>query len=252
MPDLLAPIRTARRHTVGRLRTIDVHTQELSYGPHDRHILSMWTPLTHRPSAGWPTLIMLHGGGWVEGSRHDFACLAPLLARRGIRCAAIDYRLAPADPWPAQQDDVHRAISVMQKAQNADPRRTALWGHSAGGHIALMAATQDPSLAAIVALGSPCDLEALPAPPAGVFPRGQLRSASPLHALKPDGSPILLVHGSRDRICTITQARTLAAAIPERCRLLEVRSGNHGLHWPPLACRNAKQAAVRWVSETLR
>lgn len=252
MADLLTPIRTARRHTIARIRAIDTSTAKQHYGPHDRQVLSTWAPLTLRPDSGWPTLVMLHGGGWIEGSRLDFACLAPRIAQHRILCAAIDYRLAPSSPWPAQQEDTLRAITFLQQHMGADPSRIALWGHSAGGHVALMTAAAEPSLAAVIALGSPCSLEKLPRTPVGVFSDDQLRSASPLNALSPEGTPILLVHGAKDRVCAVSQARALAQALPRRCRLREVRGGNHGLSWPPIACRDAKQDAVRWVSERLR
>src|SRR4051794_29196722 len=57
-------------------------------------------------SSGDAILLYLHGGGYVVGTPHTHAALAAELARRaGLRAVALDYRLAPEDPFPAAVDD---------------------------------------------------------------------------------------------------------------------------------------------------
>ena len=199
--------------------------------------LTRWSPHTPPPPDGWPAVLLLHGGGWVTGSRHHFARLGPALAARGLLTVALDYRLAPDHRWPAPLLDVGALLDALPP--DADPHRVGLWGHSAGGHIALCAALRWPErLCAAVALGAPADLVALDResrePLARIFDPAQLRAASPLHLLRPEQvPPLLLVHGSQDRICRVDHARALHRAAPDRIALLEVRGGSHGLQWPP-------------------
>src|SRR5580700_4264897 len=48
-------------------------------------------------------LILIHGGGWVSGSRHEMEPICLFLSSRGFTAAAIDYTLAgPGSRWPAQ------------------------------------------------------------------------------------------------------------------------------------------------------
>lgn len=248
---LIAAIQTLRRQALSSVRCRDVHRTEHRYGDDDRHQLTLWTPLTAPPSDGWPTVMLLHGGGWIEGSRTDFLAFAPRLARIGLQCAAMDYRLAPQHPWPAQQEDTLQALAYLREHGNMDPSRCALWGHSAGGHIALLVSTQI-DVTAVVALGAPGDLLAVPHTSDAVFSADWRQKASPLQALPLDGPPILLVHGTRDRICAIRSTRQLQQRLSHRCTLLEIAGGNHGLHWPFVGCVDARRAAVRWLNSALQ
>lgn len=86
-----------------------------------------------------PGIVFFHGGGWVIGDlqTHDDVCrrLADLT---GYRVLAVDYRLAPENPFPASHDD---CLSATQWAfENAasigfDPARIATCGDSAGGNL---------------------------------------------------------------------------------------------------------------------
>ncbi|MFT4977710.1 MAG: acetyl esterase/lipase [Myxococcota bacterium] len=246
-------IRDLRRRALGTLRSLDLRrTDDVPYGPDPAQQLTVWTPLTPRPAAGWPTLLMLHGGGWVSGSRRDFDSFAPTVALRGVQCVAAGYRLGPRHRWPTQQEDTLTALDALPELVDADPSRLVTWGHSAGGQLALLAAAHRP-LAGAVALGAPADLRAIVRPAPDVFDNHQLDDASPAHMLRPgpEGPPIFLVHGEQDRVCPVDQARALHAALPQRCTLVTVPGGNHGLHWPPLRCHDAKQRAVRWALERL-
>ncbi|CRZ16491.1 esterase/lipase [Mycolicibacterium neworleansense] len=87
-----------------------------------------------------PVLVYLHGGGLVMGSNHSFEPLARELAcASGAAVAAVDYRLAPEAPPPAQFDDSYAATEWV--AANADhlgldADRLAVVGDSAGGSLA--------------------------------------------------------------------------------------------------------------------
>ena len=85
----------------------------------------------------FPTVILVHGGGWQNGDKNKF--ITPLFApmtKAGFTWFTINYRLAPANRWPACAEDVERAIRWVKanaKEYKADPKRIALVGESAGG-----------------------------------------------------------------------------------------------------------------------
>lgn len=89
---------------------------------------------------GQPVLVYFHGGGLVMGSNHSFEPLARELASAsGAAVVAVDYRLAPESPPPAQFDDAYAATEwVSQNADNLgfDAGRVAVVGDSAGGSLA--------------------------------------------------------------------------------------------------------------------
>jgi acetyl esterase len=91
-----------------------------------------------------PTLLFLHGGGWVYGDldSHDAACRF-LAERSGVQVLAVDYRLAPEHPIPAGVEDARAAYRWLVKNTdqvNADPERLAVGGDSAGGNLAALVA----------------------------------------------------------------------------------------------------------------
>jgi acetyl esterase/lipase len=245
---VITALNRLRRRTEGAWRERGMHVErDLAYGPDPDQRLDAWIPPS--PHAA---VLLLHGGGWIEGSRVDFASLAPRFAARGLLAVAVDYRLAGRHPWPAALEDVTRAIAFL--APWCDPKRVLLWGHSAGGHIALMHARLRPAgLLGVVALGAPADLRLLRGAEVEladrVFRTKDLAAVSPICVADRAEVPTLLVHGTADVVCDISGARALAAQ--PGVRLLEVPGGNHGLQWPPGPCLRARAAAMRWVEEVV-
>lgn len=87
-----------------------------------------------------PVLVYLHGGGLVMGSNHSFEPLARELAHAsGAAVVAVEYRLAPESPPPAQFDDAYAAtewVAAQANSLGLDERRLVLVGDSAGGSLA--------------------------------------------------------------------------------------------------------------------
>lgn len=82
-------------------------------------------------------LLYLHGGGYSIGSidtHRDLICR--LAAAAGARALAVDYRLAPEHPFPAQLDDAMRVYDWLLD-QGVDPKRVVIAGESAGGGLTL-------------------------------------------------------------------------------------------------------------------
>lgn len=86
-------------------------------------------------------ILFLHGGGYMSGSiRSHRHMIAQAGREAGARTLAVGYRLAPEHPFPAALDDALAAYRFLL-AQNFDPRRVVMAGESAGGGLAIAAAT---------------------------------------------------------------------------------------------------------------
>ncbi|MFC7494893.1 MULTISPECIES: alpha/beta hydrolase fold domain-containing protein [unclassified Nocardioides] len=129
-----------------RLRNADVIVdKDVAYAPEHgkRGLLDIY-----RPAAGTdgraPVLLQVHGGGWTIGTKDQQGIpLMQHLAAKGWICVAINYRLAPRDPFPAQIVDVKRAIAWIREhieEFGGDPDYIAITGGSAGGHLTALAA----------------------------------------------------------------------------------------------------------------
>lgn len=86
-----------------------------------------------------PTLLYLHGGGWVQGAieTHDGLCTR-LADIAGIRVISYDYRLAPEHPFPVAADDIlscYRALVGGETDLVIAPGRLIVGGDSAGGNL---------------------------------------------------------------------------------------------------------------------
>jgi acetyl esterase/lipase len=184
-----------------------------------------------------PVTIWLHGGGWYAGSRADgptYWCAT--LAAHGIAVAAVDYRLSGDAPFPAQIHDIKAAIRWLRA--NADQYginagRIGIWGHSAGGHLAALAAlTGDvPALegncgtpgvstrvqaAAVASCNS--DFGGWWSPEnAWVIEHlfdGRVNDlAGPVNHVSRDAPPFLIAHGTRDETVPFDQATRLRDAL---------------------------------------
>ncbi len=93
-----------------------------------------------------PAVVLVHGGGWATGSPKDLADEGILFARQGWVAFAIGYRLTEqlgngGVAWPTELSDVQRGVrwvGANAATYGADPAHLALFGVSAGGHLAAM------------------------------------------------------------------------------------------------------------------
>jgi acetyl esterase/lipase len=90
-----------------------------------------------------PVLYHVHGGGLVVGTPYeDLPALVPIAEQVGCAIVAVDYRLAPEDPYPAPLDDVYAVLSWVSEAGSGlglDAERVVIGGVSAGGGLAAAA-----------------------------------------------------------------------------------------------------------------
>jgi acetyl esterase len=100
-----------------------------------------YVPRTNVPL---PTVLFLHGGGWVLNNldTHDHVCRA-LANLSGCAFLSVDYRLAPEHKFPAAVNDAEAALNWLAKNcadLQADPSRLAIAGDSSGATLATVAA----------------------------------------------------------------------------------------------------------------
>jgi acetyl esterase/lipase len=190
------------------------------------------------PSDGTrPLLVYVHGGGWRlshrsrapretrEWSRGFFERLTDT----GFVVAAPDYRLSDEAHFPAQLDDTLEAIRWLVAHAGelgVVPERTYLWGASAGGNLAALAAlvAGTPPVAGVVCWYPVTDLTALDQDATDSFeahllggPIGQhfdlARAASPVTYVHSGSPPFLLQHGEDDTWVPHSQSVHLAEAL---------------------------------------
>ncbi|WP_219820082.1 MULTISPECIES: alpha/beta hydrolase [unclassified Pseudoclavibacter] len=200
--------------------------------------LDLHLPGAERP----PVIVFVHGGGWFRGSRRVFcpgraeAETFGRLTRAGWAVASVDYRLSGEARFPAQLADVEAAIGWVLDEGAAtfglDATRVALWGESAGGHLAaLAAAVPGTPVRAVVDWYGPSELAAVPkpigAPGAPVQPsreelliggplaehRELTEVASPVRAVHAGVPPFLLAHGTDDSMVPSEQSLLLRDAL---------------------------------------
>jgi acetyl esterase/lipase len=96
-----------------------------------------------------PVIVFLHGGGWSGGTRTTGPDFRRYFANDGFAMVSIEYRLTPSIAFPTNVEDVRTAVRWL-KANAAthalDPDRICLWGTSAGGHLAAVAALAPPGM----------------------------------------------------------------------------------------------------------
>jgi len=238
-----------------------------------------YSPRTRVPGKAY-IVIDIHGGSWQHGSPQQDEALSRYLAESGYAVFAIDYRRAPAYVHPAHLNDVRDAITWVESNAGrfrADPTRIALVGHSAGGHLALLAAyTQlDPAIRSVVSFYGPTDLQELHQHPSSPDPlnvpeklevmmglrfgnnQQAFRDASPIRYVRPGLPPTLQIQGSRDHIVPEQITRSMHEELRRagnRALLLELPWSEHSFDmlWFGPGNRLARYYMSAFLAETLR
>ena len=216
-----------------------------------RLTLDLHFPKT-RSAGPWPLVVAIHGGGWSEGDKAGFDLPQ---ARGRYLVASVNYRMYPAFRFPAMIQDVKLAVRWLRahaEELGMDPGRVAVLGHSAGAHLAALAALAGPeagwdtgahtdqssAVTAAVVLAGPYDLtrrfgdEWADGLRHAVFGPRQWAAASPALRARGDAPPFLIVHGAADAVVEAEHARLFhdalcAAGAPSE--LLVLTGAGHGL-----------------------
>ena len=252
-----------------------------------RQTLDLYLP-AEPASDKLPVIAFIHGGGWRKGDKATGA--RPLLRfARGGKYAGVSiaYRLSGEATWPAQMHDVKAAIRWIRAHADdygLDPDRIAVWGRSAGGHLALMlGVTGDlpefegdlgphvgestavsgvanwfgvTDMMAMVGQATAFDRAGPDAPEAlllgGVLPENAdaARAASPVTHVSPGDPPVLTIHGTEDWTVPYDQAVRLHTALAEAgviSYFITVNGAGHG-NFP----REATDRTVDFFAKVLR
>jgi len=235
----------------------------IAYGGHRSQRADLHLP----PGSGpHPLAVLVHGGAWQDRyGRIVMRGLVGDLVRRGWAAWNIEYRrVGNGGGWPATFDDVAAAIDLLPELDAPlDLSRTILLGHSAGGHLALWAASRGhlppgaPGFREggprvhpqrVIAQAGVCDLT-------GAYVRWRGGAARSLMGGGPEERPerfaeadparlvpvpasVLLVHGREDRIVSIEISRSyrlVATAAGGDVELVEIEgpAGSHRAHLDP-------------------
>jgi len=221
-------------------------------------------------------VIVVHGGSWARGSKNDVAwrAVCQWLGRSGYPTFAVDYRLAPAHPFPAAIDDVAAAVRWLREPEQVtrfgiDPERIGAFGGSAGGNLVSLLGTRGTGaldrgsrVAAVVELSGPIDLTGVAATddflPVQLdylgctdyddCPAAALASAN----TRVDGTdpPFLVVH-STDEMIPLGQARILVRALRDAGVDTEFVTVEGRLHSIAMIDDAVKQRILDFFARTL-
>jgi acetyl esterase/lipase len=222
-----------------------------------------------------PVVVWIHGGAFLSGDRRYLPDTLPpgsvfeALTAAGMAVATVDYRLSGEALFPAQLDDVRAALAFLRansERWGLDPERIGVWGESAGGLLAALAAlgAGGPTGVAAAALWySVTDLVVLdggPDHPASLLIGGTprelpdaARAASPTTHVSFDAPPFLLLHGVDDGSMPYAQSELLhrrLLAAGASATLVPVAGADHVFAGHPEPLRLVEQT-VAWLASVL-
>ena len=219
--------------------------------------LDVW--YQHDVKTPGPTLVYIHGGGWVFGTKEGSVLQFLPFLEKGWTVVNVEYRMASSSPAPAAVEDTRCALRwVFRNAQqwHFDTSKIVLMGHSAGGHLSLITGmlpdgtgldnqcygTEKLSVAAIINWYGITDVNDLLKGEnlknyAVMWLGGQpnaeevARRVSPLTYVRAGLPPILTIHGDKDDVVPYSHATRLREAL-DRVKvpnqLLTIAGGGHG------------------------
>jgi acetyl esterase/lipase len=205
-----------------------------------RHKLDLYLP---RGAKNYPVLVFIHGGAWRGGSKNSYAKHGNTAASHGIGFVAINYRLSPKVSHPEHIKDVARAFAWVYGdlgKRGANLEQVYVCGHSAGGHLCALLAT-DASYLKEHKLSATNIQGVIPISGAfnvniermkNVFGEEDSRKkASPLTHVKKELPPFLLLYADKEIARLDKQAEEFAAALKKagaRVDVKMIKDRNHG------------------------
>ncbi|MDN5571014.1 MAG: alpha/beta hydrolase [Propionibacteriaceae bacterium] len=215
--------------------------------------------------AVFPTIAFVQGSAWREQDLGASLARLAEFGRRGYVIAIVEYRPSDVAPFPAQVEDAAAAVSFLRdhaSEYHVDPDNIVMWGDSSGGHTTLMTLVgPDLGLRAFVDYYGPTDIGAMndepsimdhagPDSPEGMLIGGVDVPGHPdlvaptvvMNHIPPAATrhlaPLLIVHGSKDRLVPFGQSVLLNDALvaaEQDVTFYQLRGADHGGHafWAP-------------------
>jgi acetyl esterase/lipase len=220
--------------------------------------------MPREPGRNRPAIMQIHGGAWILGDKREQGWpLIGHLAANGWVCFNVNYRLSPGATWPDHLVDLKHALKWIREHADeygVDPNFIAVTGGSAGGHLTTMMALTandpeyqpgfedaDTTLQAAVPVYGVYDftnrlgtmLERFrsqmlqPMIMKAFFDQEpeKFRRASPMDRVRADAPPFLIVHGDRDTLAPVEDARLFSQLLREASNApvvyVELRGAQH-------------------------
>ena len=140
--------RTSAQDTTARLFHDFTVVPNITYLTASNYESKLDLYVTRTPERSLPTLIYIHGGGWVNETKELRNLEVLPYLEMGMNVVNVDYRLAKIAHAPAAVEDARCALRWVisnAKQYGIDPARLVLAGGSAGAHLALLAAMLQPA-----------------------------------------------------------------------------------------------------------
>src|SRR6185369_2031796 len=219
--------------------------------------LDVWYP--NAVTTPTPTLVYIHGGGWIWGTKESSVLNFLPFMERGWRIVNVEYRMASNSLAPAAVEDTRCALRwVFRNAKqwNFDTSKIVLSGHSAGGHLSLITGMlpdgtgldnncygdEKLNVAAIINWYGITDVNDIISGKnlknyavmwMGSQPNASeiAKRVSPLTYVRKDLPPILTIHGDKDDVVPYSHATRLKDALDKvkvPNQLLTIQGGGHG------------------------
>lgn len=194
-----------------------------------------------------PVVVFFHGGSWIQGDKVTIRVVDRFLARMrgaGYFVVAVNYTTSIVRGLAGPVETARRAVRWVARHADSygwDAHNMGLYGVSAGGHVALMAAStlelSDASLAFAFIECAPTDLVEMREGDAfeqsdvfRLFPESRLRELSPVSHVTEELPPILIFHGGRDLTVAMDQSELYVEAVRDaggRAELVRYPEGDH-------------------------
>ena len=123
----------------------------------------LWLPKTLALTERAPLIVLIHGGCWLNAYdvQHSFP-LGSALAEAGYAVWSLEYRRTgdAGGAWPGSFEDVRLGLAFTSNLKDypVDLDQIVIMGHSAGGHLALLAASENQDIAGVIGLAAITDI----------------------------------------------------------------------------------------------
>lgn len=271
------PIRRPQVEKIRGIRFSDTHPKRLKLDVYRR---------SDKPT-NCPTLLYIHGGGWVIGNKDQQGLVTVnRLAAAGWVCFNANYRLSPGATFPDHIIDVKRAIAWVKehgKEYGANPDFLIITGGSAGAHLSSLATltpnepvfqpgfeSADTSISACIPYYGIYDftdengvwmhpgfqflIERIVMKRTKADHEADFQLASPLQQISSPPPPFFLLHGQKDTLAPPREARRFAAALREAGGTAvhaELPGAQHAFEIFPSVRSNLTVQAVQFFCESL-